>query len=87
MSPFEMRMLLEIYCSSAKEEQRLAHRDCPAQKSALARMLDADMIEQATVRKPDEGLYEITDRGQIYVEKLMSVPLPQWGYFDQAEEP
>lgn len=77
MTPVQINVLLYYYyCAHRSTCDEVAGYDdwgSPAVCEAICRLVSDNLL-----RVSDEGGYEITERGRVYVEEgLMRVPLPQ----------
>lgn len=77
LAPIHMKRLLEIYCSPAKQ-------NCPHLMSSTGSCRPIDelmrwgLIERESIRyiETDEHGWNVTEKGRVYVEALLRLPLP-----------
>ena len=73
MTPYEIKILLDMYTSPADSPQFINPNNLG--KKTLAKF----MVDGLVVHEPDTyGLYKATDRLRAYCEGLQLVPLPEW---------
>lgn len=72
MTPFEIEIMLHYYYRP--RYFRDGDFSAPASRSALESFCENGLLREAPVNAG--ALYEITERGRVYVEALKSVPLP-----------
>lgn len=83
MTPLKIHMLLDIY-ALAYPEKDCEYWNTPAGKDALEEFYDLWLIYSEFDVTRHREITKLTPKGLVYVEKLMSIPLPiqKWGYDD-----
>lgn len=76
MTPYEIGILLHVYaCRGPFKVDQTA----PIFYPTIDQMERDQLIKpREDVVEPGDCLYEITERGTVYVEALTSLPLPVW---------
>lgn len=75
MSPFEIKILLHIYTTPA--EFPLSERSVPLHRETTSRFMDDGLITASGVCCQDEHPFKLTERGRVYLDAMMSLPLPE----------
>jgi hypothetical protein len=69
MTPFEIEILLHYSCTSLP----FRHEDTPAFRSAISKLIDADVI----VQNADKSYRGVPAALEVYINALGAVPLPE----------
>lgn len=80
MNPYEIAVLLHYYvkCTDHPDIERTP----PIWRPTIERFQSLDLLKVGI--EGAERVYDLTDRGRVYIEKLLTIPLPEqsWGYPD-----
>ena len=77
MSPYELKILLHIYCCGGEFE----FEDSDLRKSTLTRFVDCGVIIESDVY---EHGYYVTDLGKAWVCAILETEIPKTRYFNQS---
>ena len=76
LAPIHLKPLLEIYCSPAMQNcPHLAALQSGGDTLKELRAMGLIEVPERVVEKWCHGI-EVTERGRVYIEALLSVPLP-----------
>ena len=73
MTPLEIEIILHYYTRPG--DYRNGDFSAPAVKNAIDWFCQTGMLELKEIST--KGDYDLTDRGQAYVDALMALPLPE----------
>ncbi len=78
MSPFELDILLHYY--SRRDDHPVLADNPPIWTSTRGKMKSDGLLGENDPVKVGEPLYYLTERGKVYIEAILSLPLPvqQW---------
>lgn len=78
MTPLQIKMMLHYYAIAApysKEDED--HANSPAVTEQREWLLNADMLRYSSKSSSESSSgYEVTERGEAFVDALCSLPLP-----------
>lgn len=74
MTPFELEILLHMYYTPTKPDAFV--RRARILPQTLCALITDGVIEECPVKEPDYCEYRLTERGKVYIEHVLAVPLP-----------
>jgi len=79
MTPLQIEILMHYYTRPG--DYREGDFSAPAVRETMEYFEDINLLKKIPISSDtsDENLYKLDDRGKVYLEALMRVPLPVWG--------
>lgn len=74
MTPFELDILLHYYCIAG--DCRACVENVPIWAETRDKFLDQHLLELG--KHPRQETYQLGDRGKVFIEHILSLPLPEW---------
>ena len=75
MSPLEIGILLHYYACA--DDHEIVSKNPPIWESTREFMMSTGLLE-TNYRQGEFATYALGERGKVFVEYLMTLPLPEW---------